>query len=249
MNRLSGKVAIVSGAANGIGKAISLRFAEEGAWVLVTDIDTQNGERTVEEIRQRGGDGAFCEVDLGDKCQIEGAVASVAERFGKLDILCNNAAYIGTWHNVVDATDEEWEGCLNTTLLGTQRFTKAAMPLLIAAKKGSIIITSSIQGMVACPNSASYATAKAGLIGFARSAACDFGPQNVRVNVLSPGPIRVHYSPNPGEPGYDYQVRNTFLGRQGETVEVANAALFLASDESSYITGAVIPVDGGWTAM
>jgi NAD(P)-dependent dehydrogenase (short-subunit alcohol dehydrogenase family) len=249
MKRLSGKVAIVSGAANGIGKAISLRFAEEGAWVLVTDIDTENGERTVEEIRQRGGDGAFFELNLGDKSQIEGAVASVAERFGKLDILCNNAAYIGTWHNVVDATDEEWEGCLNTTLLGTQRFTKAAMPWLIAAKKASVIITSSIQGMVACPNSASYTTAKAGLIGFARSAACDFGPQNVRVNVLSPGPIRVHYSPNPGQPGYEYQVRNTFLGRQGEAVEVANAALFLASDESSYITGAVIPVDGGWTAM
>ena len=103
--------------------------------------------------------------------------------------------------------------------------------------------------MVACPNSASYTTAKAGLIGFARSAACDFGKHNVRVNVISPGPIRVHYSPKPGEPGYDYQVNNTFLGRQGETIEVANAALFLASDESSYVTGAVIPVDGGWTAM
>ena len=188
-------------------------------------------------------------MDLGDKEQIEQAVAGVAERFGRVDVLCNNAAYIGTWHNVVDATEEEWAGCLNTTLLGTQRFTKAVLPLMIAAKGGSVVITSSIQGMVACPNSVSYSTAKAGLLGFARSAACDFGKHNVRVNVLSPGPIRVHYSPKPGEPGYDYQVRNTFLGRQGETAEVANAALFLASDESSYITGAVIPVDGGWTAM
>jgi NAD(P)-dependent dehydrogenase (short-subunit alcohol dehydrogenase family) len=249
MKRLLGKVAIVSGAANGIGKAISQRFADEGAWVLVTDIDTQRGQQTVDEICQRGGDGAFAEVDLGNKQQIEAAVAHVAKRFGRLDILCNNAAYIGTWHNVIDATDAEWEGCLNTTLLGTQRFTRAALPLMIGAKGGSVIITSSIQGMVACPNSASYTTAKAGLIGFARSAACDFGKHNVRVNVISPGPIRVHYSPKPGEPGYDYQVKNTFLGRQGETLEVANAALFLASDESSYITGAVIPVDGGWTAM
>ena len=249
MKRLSGKVAIVSGAANGIGKAISQRFAAEGAWVLVTDIDRAGGERAVEEIRAQGGDGAFAEVDLGDKQHIERAVAGVAERFGRVDVLCNNAAYIGTWHDVVDATEEEWAGCLNTTLLGTQRFTKAVLPLMIAAKGGSVVITSSIQGMVACPNSVSYSTAKAGLLGFARSAACDFGRHNVRVNVLSPGPIRVHYSPKPGDPGYDYQVRNTFLGRQGETAEVASAALFLASDESSYITGAVIPVDGGWTAM
>jgi NAD(P)-dependent dehydrogenase (short-subunit alcohol dehydrogenase family) len=249
MERMSGKVAIVSGAANGIGKAISQRFAEEGAWVLVTDVDATRGRQAAEEIRRQGGDGEFLEVDLGNKQQIDAAVAHVARRFGRLDVLCNNAAYIGKWHSVLNATDEEWEGCLNSTLLGTQRFTKAALPLLIESKRGSVIITSSIQGMVACPNSASYTTAKAGLIGFARSAACDFGKQNVRVNVISPGPIRVHYSPKPGEPGYDYQVKNTFLGRQGETAEVANAALFLGSDESSYITGAVLPVDGGWTAM
>jgi NAD(P)-dependent dehydrogenase (short-subunit alcohol dehydrogenase family) len=249
MERMSGKVAIVSGAANGIGKAISQRFAEEGAWVLVTDVDATGGRQAAEEIRRQGGDGEFLEVDLGNKQQIDAAVAHVARRFGRLDVLCNNAAYIGKWHSVLNATDEEWEGCLNSTLLGTQRFTKAALPLLIESKRGSVIITSSIQGMVACPNSASYTTAKAGLIGFARSAACDFGKQNVRVNVISPGPIRVHYSPKPGEPGYDYQVKNTFLGRQGETAEVANAALFLGSDESSYITGAVLPVDGGWTAM
>jgi NAD(P)-dependent dehydrogenase (short-subunit alcohol dehydrogenase family) len=120
---------------------------------------------------------------------------------------------------------------------------------MIRQKRGSIIVTSSIQGMVACPNSVSYTTVKAGLIGFARSAACDYGKHNVRVNVLSPGPIRVAYSPKAGEEGYKYQIQNTFLGRQGEPVEVASAALFLASDESSYVTGAVLPVDGGWTAM
>jgi NAD(P)-dependent dehydrogenase (short-subunit alcohol dehydrogenase family) len=249
MNRLTGKVAIVSGAANGIGRAISQRFAAEGAWVLVTDIDLQRGKETVDEIRSAGGDGVFLKVDLGDKGQIESAAALVGQRFGRIDVLCNNAAYIGTWHNVIDATDAEWDGCLNTTLLGTQRFTQAALPWMIKAKGGSILITSSIMGMVACPNSVSYTTVKAGLIGFGRSAACDFGKHNIRVNVISPGAIRVGYSPKPDEPGYDYQVNNTFLGRQGETSEVANLALFLASDESSYITGANIPVDGGWTAM
>lgn len=249
MKRLENKIAIVSGAANGIGKAMSERFAQEGAWVLVTDIDAAGGQRTVDEICSTGGQAEFCRVDIGVREEIEAAVARVADRFGRLDVLCNNAAYIGKWHDVLNATDEEWSGCLNATLLGTQRFTRAAIPLMIAAKGGSIIITSSIQGMVACPNSASYSTVKSGLFGFARSVACDYGKHNIRANAISPGPIRVKYSPNPGDPGYDYQVKNTFLGRQGETAEVASVALFLASDESSYVTGAVIPVDGGWTAM
>jgi NAD(P)-dependent dehydrogenase (short-subunit alcohol dehydrogenase family) len=247
--RLQDKIAVVSGASNGIGQAISRRFAEEGAWVLVTDIDEEGGHRTVSNIHDAGGKAQFARVDIGDHDAINHAVKSVADQFGRIDILVNNAAFIGSWHNVLDATDEEWDGCLRTTLLGTQRFTRAALPWMMSQKRGSIIITSSIQGMVACPDSVSYTTAKAGLIGFARSAACDFGKHNIRVNVISPGPIRVHYSPNPGEPGHDYQINNTFLRRQGECREVANAALFFASDESSYVTGAVLPVDGGWTAM
>jgi NAD(P)-dependent dehydrogenase (short-subunit alcohol dehydrogenase family) len=247
--RLKDKVAIVTGAANGIGRAISQRFAEEGAFVLVTDIDESAGGQTVDEIRSAGGRAQFGRVDVGSREDIEWAVATVSERFGRIDVLINNAAFIGTWNNVLDATEEEWAGCLNTTLLGTQRFTRAVLPWMIPQNRGSIVLTSSIQGVVACPNSASYTTAKAGLIGFARSAACDFGKHNIRVNVLTPGPIRVRYSPKQGEPAYDYQINNTFLRRQGECREVANAALFLASDESSYVTGAVIPVDGGWTAM
>jgi NAD(P)-dependent dehydrogenase (short-subunit alcohol dehydrogenase family) len=133
--------------------------------------------------------------------------------------------------------------------MGTQNLTRAVLPWMIRQKRGSILITSSIQGMVACPNSISYSTVKAGLIGFARSAACDYGKYNIRVNALCPGPIRVGYSPPPGSPGHTYQISNTFLGRVGEPREIGMAALFLASDESSFITGAVLPVDGGWTAM
>ena len=247
--RLKDKVVIVSGAAHGIGQAISRRFAEEGAWVLVTDIDEEGGLRTVADIRACGGLAEFRRVDIGSGAEMESAVASVAGQFGRVDVLINNAAFIGTWHDVLESTDEEWEGCLNSTLLGTQRFTRAVLPWMIRQQRGSIVITSSIQGMVACPNSVSYTTAKAGLIGFARSAACDYGKHNIRVNVLSPGPIRVRYSPRAGEAGYDFQINNTFLRRQGECCEVANAALFLASEESSYVTGAVLPVDGGWTAM
>lgn len=247
--RLKDRVAIISGAGNGIGKAISERFAEEGAWVLVTDIDRDAGERTVAQIRGAGGRAEFTRVDIGRLDEIERAVRTAADAFGRIDILCNNAAFIGQWHDVLDATDEEWTGCLQSTLLGTQRFTKAALPWMIPQKRGSIIITSSIQGMVACPKSVSYSTVKAGLIGFTKSVACDYGKYGIRANVLSPGPIRVRYSPLPGDPAHTYQMNNTFLRRQGEPREVANAALFLASDESSYVTGAVLPVDGGWTAM
>jgi NAD(P)-dependent dehydrogenase (short-subunit alcohol dehydrogenase family) len=249
MKRLENKIAIVTGAASGIGRAISERFCEEGAWVLVTDIDQKAAEKTAAGIRGKKGKAEAMRLDIGSRKDINAAARRVIKKFGRVDILCNNAAYIGQWHNVVEGTEQEWEGCLLATLLGTQRLTQAVLPSMLSQRRGSIIITSSIQGLVACPNSASYSTAKAGLIGYARSAACDYGKHNIRVNVIAPGPIQVGYSPRKGEPGHAYQVNNTFLRRVGQPREVAEAALFLASDESSFITGAVLPVDGGWTAM
>ncbi|MDB6026642.1 MAG: putative short chain dehydrogenase [Verrucomicrobiales bacterium] len=249
MKRLENKIAIVSGAANGIGRAVAEVFAEEGAWVLVTDMDGATAEKVAAEICSKGGKAASARVDIRNAEEIQNAVKIVSDQFGRVDVLVNNAAYIGQWHDVLNATDEEWSGCLQGTLLGTQRFTKSVLPWMIPQNRGSIIITSSIQGLVACPNSVSYTTVKAGLIGFARSAACDYGKNNIRVNVIAPGPIRVGYSPKPGEPGHTYQIKNTFLGRTGETRDVGYAALFLASEESSFITGTVLPVDGGWTAM
>jgi NAD(P)-dependent dehydrogenase (short-subunit alcohol dehydrogenase family) len=249
MKRLENKIAIVSGAANGIGRAISEIFAEEGAWVLVTDMDGSGAESVAAEIRDKGGKAESDRVDIRNSEEIIQAVKFVSDKFGRIDILVNNAAYIGQWHDVLDATEEEWAGCLQGTMLGTQNFTKAVLPWMIPNKRGSIIVTSSIQGMVACANSVSYTTVKAGLIGFAQSAACDYGKHNVRVNVIAPGPIKVGYSPQPGHPAHTYQINNTFLGRVGQPREVANAALFLASDDSSYVTGAILPVDGGWTAM
>lgn len=249
MKQLKDRVAIVSGGGRGIGRAVCEVFAEAGAWVLVTDIDAEAAQEAAAQIRDAGGAAEAARVDIGRREEIDAAVKTVADRFGRIDVLCNNAAYMGEWHDVLNATDEEWAGCLQTTLLGTHHFTRAVLPWMIPQRWGSIILVSSVQGLVACAASASYSTAKAGLNGFARSAACDYGRHNVRVNVIAPGAIRVGYSPQPGDPAHDYQVRNTFLGRVGLPREVANAALFLASDASSYVTGVTIPVDGGWTAM
>jgi 3-oxoacyl-[acyl-carrier protein] reductase len=249
MNRLENKIVIVSGAASGIGRAIAETFASEGAWLLVTDIDGEGAANVARQIVANGGQADSARVDIRLPSEIERAIKFVTDKFARVDVLVNNAAYIGQWHEVINATEEEWSGCLQGTILGTQHFTRGVLPWMTRQKSGSIIITSSIQGMVACPNSISYTTVKAGLIGFARSAACDYGKYNVRVNVIAPGPIRVGYSPKPGEPGHTYQINNTFLHRTGEPKEVASAALFLACDESSYVTGAVLPVDGGWTAM
>ena len=120
MDRLKNKIAIISGAGNGIGRGISEVFAEEKAWVLVTDIDEKAAAMTADEIRKKGGQAESCRVDIGKRDEIERAVKMVSDKFGRIDVLCNNAAYIGKWHDVLNATDEEWHGCLHATLLGTQ---------------------------------------------------------------------------------------------------------------------------------
>ena len=250
MDRLKDKISIVTGAANGIGKAIAEAFADEGAWVLLADLDEQAGEETTEHIRQRGGNAVFFPCDIGDPDQVAKCVHQATVEAGRIDILCNNAAYISMpWHNVMEAPPEEWERNCSITLMGTANFIKATLPWMLPQQSGSIVNISSIQGIAAARQSAAYTTVKHGLIGLTRSVAYDFGPQNIRCNALCPGPITVRYSPAPGTDFHKLQISKTMLGRVGDAREVAMAAVFLASDEASYVTGAVLPVDGGWSAI
>jgi NAD(P)-dependent dehydrogenase (short-subunit alcohol dehydrogenase family) len=168
---------------------------------------------------------------------------------GRVDVLCNNAAYVGPGHALALATEEEWERCYRISLLGTQRFIAAALPYMVRQQNGSIINIASVQGLVAGRDSAAYTSIKHAIIGLTRSVAYDYGAQNVRVNAICPGAIQTRISPKPGDELYQRQIDKTFLGRTGTPREVAHAALFLASDAASYVTGAAIPVDGGWTAM
>ncbi|HEY7210696.1 MAG TPA: glucose 1-dehydrogenase [Bryobacteraceae bacterium] len=248
MNRLHDKVAIVTGAANGIGRAIAELFAEEGAFVLATDIEVASGEEAVAAIRAGGGDARFCKADVTQHAEASAAVQLAAAHSGRIDILCNNAAYLGQFHAVLESTDAEWERCWQTSVLGTHYFTRGVLPYMLAQKSGSIVNIVSIQAMAGCMTSVAYTSAKAALLGYTLSAAYDYGPHNIRVNSLCPGPIQTRISPPAGDPHYRWQCEQTMLARVGYPKEVAYAALFLASDEASYITGATLPVDGGWTA-
>jgi NAD(P)-dependent dehydrogenase (short-subunit alcohol dehydrogenase family) len=250
MMRLAGKIAIVTGAAHGIGKAIAELFAEEGAWVLVADIDDAAGEATAAAICGRGGQAVFQHVDVANETDVAAAVRKAADRAGGvIDVLCNNASYLSQWQDVVQAPQDQWQRCYETTLLGSAHFLREVLPRMAARRSGSIVNIASIQGIVGGRDSAAYTSMKHALIGLTRSAACDYAPHNIRVNAICPGAIATRISPPQGTELYQRQLSKTPLGRVGQPREVAAAALFLASDESSYITGAVLPVDGGWTAI
>lgn len=248
--RLKNKTAVVTGGAHGIGRAIAELFAAEGAAVFIADLDKVAGEEAATSISKAGAKATFVHCDVSFSEQVSHFVKAAVDANGRIDILCNNAAYLSNqWHNSGDAPDDEWEKCFRVSLMGTQYFTREVLPFMIRGKAGSIINISSVQGLVAGHNSAAYTTTKHALIGFTRSVACDYGPHNVRCNAICPGAITTRISPPPGSEFHQRQISKTLLGRIGHPREVATAALFLASDESSYITGAILTVDGGWTAM
>lgn len=249
MDRIKDKVAIVTGGANGIGKVISELFAEEGAWVLVVDIAEQAGKDAVAALRAKGGRVDFCRADVSNEEDVKRSVAMAAAHAGRIDILCNNAAYLSAdFHAALESTDEEWRNCINVALLGTHYFTKAVLPYMIAQKQGSIVNIASIQAMEGMMTLAAYTATKAALLGYTMSVCYDYGPQNIRINSLCPGPIQTRTSDDPKHPHRLWQCDQTPLGRVGNPKEVAWAALFLASDEASFVTGVTLPVDGGWTA-
>jgi NAD(P)-dependent dehydrogenase (short-subunit alcohol dehydrogenase family) len=248
--RLRNKIAIVTGAGHGIGRSIAELYAAEGATVFMCSMNQEAGEGAAAEFRKAGGDVTFIQCDVSQPDQVARVVKTAAERNGRIDVLCNNAAYLAsTWHSSGDAPDDEWEKCFRVSLMGTQWFTKGVLPYMIQQKSGSIINIGSIQSLAAARNSAAYSTIKTALVGLTRSVAYDYGPHNIRANVICAGAIKTRISPEPGSEVHQRQISKTFLGRVGQPQEVAWAAVFLASDESAYITGIALPVDGGWSAM
>lgn len=249
MDRLKDKVAIVTGGANGIGKAICELFAQEGAWVQVVDIENDAGLNVVKTIQADGGKAQFCRANVSNQEEVRAAVAHAAACNGRIDVLCNNAAYLSPdFHAALESTEDEWRNCIDVALLGTHYFTKAVLPFMLDQKQGSIVNVVSIQAMEGMMSSVAYTATKAALLGYTMSVGYDYGLHNIRINSLCPGPIETRISANANDPHHRWQCDQTTLGRVGKPKEVAWAALFLASDESSFVTGATLPVDGGWTS-
>ena len=249
--RLSGKVALITGAAQGIGKGTALLFAREGARVAVVDIDAERGEQSVAEIRAQGDDSVFLRRDVGDEADVKLMIAETVERYGRLDVLFNNA-YWTKYGNVVELEAADWDRSLNVMLKAVYLGCKYAIPEMVRNGGGSIISTSSVHGLIAASNSAAYEAAKAGVINLMREVAVSFGHQGVRANAICPGWIitergeqRVREHPEALE-----RARRLYpVGRPGRPIDIAYAALYLASDEASFVTGHALVVDGGLTCQ
>lgn len=249
--RLKGRTAIVTGSSRGIGKAIALRFAEEGANVVVNHLAGEaEGEKTLAEIRAKGVEAIRVEADIGKSDDVRRLVGTALEKFGALDILVNNAG-MGLTKPFATIQEHEWERLMAVHLNGVFLATQLAGEAMRKRKSGSIINIASVAGKVALPLRVLYSTVEGGKIMFTSSLACEWAPWGIRVNAIAPGTILTDLVRRNFELGLldgASVLQRTPLGRFGETNEIASVAAFLASDESSYLTGQTICVDGGWTS-
>lgn len=247
--RLQGKIAFVSGGGSGIGAATAERFAQEGATVVICGRRKQPLDEIVARIKAGGGSAEAIVADVGNEAQFVGALEQTAKKHGSLDILVNNAmAY--TWGGIDGMTTADWHANFTTSVDGTFWGTRTALKLM-GGKGGSIVNISSICGTLGTPYMSGYSAAKAAIINFSRAAAAEGAAAGIRVNVVIPAVVET-----PATAGMlaDEASRKTTeklipMGRVGQSGELANAVLFLASDEASYVTGAALPVDGGRSAV
>ncbi|MEB5967295.1 MULTISPECIES: SDR family NAD(P)-dependent oxidoreductase [Comamonas] len=247
--RLQGKIAFVSGGGSGIGAATAERFAQEGATVVICGRRKEPLDEVVARILAGGGRAEAIVADVGNEAQFVGALEQTAQKHGSLDILVNNAmAY--TWGGIDGMTTADWHANFTTSVDGTFWGTRTALKLM-GAKGGSIVNISSICGTLGTPYMSGYSAAKAAIINFSRAAAAEGAPSGIRVNVVIPAVVETPSTA--GMLADDASRKNTEklipMGRVGQSGELANAVLFLASDEASYVTGAALPVDGGRSAV
>ena len=253
MGKLAGKVAIVTGAASGIGEATALLFADEGASVVVADRDEARGEQVVEAIRGRGAQALFAKTDVSKPEDVQAMIRAAVETYGRLDVIFNNAGIEGEMNKpTADCTLENWHRVIEINLTGVFLGMKYAIPEMLKTGGGSIINNASVAGLVGFAGIPAYCAAKGGVIQLTKCAAMEYAKQGIRVNVICPGVI---WTPmvERATGGHAPKAEAAFkamepVGRFGTAEEIARMALFLASDDSSFCTGAPFIVDGGFVA-
>jgi glucose 1-dehydrogenase len=259
--RLRGRTAIVTGAASGIGRAIACRLADEGASLVVSDVRTApiwdgvSTEPTAEVIVSAGGTAVFHRADVSDPGDVDALVRRAVDEFGRLDIMVNNAGLVGS-HNILETSEEEWDRVMNVNLRGQFLCCKAAIQQMSQQEpslevRGRVINIASQQGFIGPPDYFAYAVSKGGVVQMTRQLSTDYAKSGILVNGIAPG--RIITGTHPGEidmtdPVLVYSRARTPYGRLGRADDVAGAALFLASDDCTFISGHTLPVDGGWLA-
>lgn len=251
MGKLEGKVAIVTGGASGIGRATALLFAGEGAKVVVADWNEDGAQTVASEITQAGGDAIAVRVDVSQAEQVEAMVKRAVQSFGKLDVIFNNAGIEGEQAPTADCTLENWQRVIGVNLTGTFLGMKYAIPAMLETGGGAIVNNASVAGLVGFPGIPAYCASKGGVVIMTKTTALEYAKQGIRANVICPGVIwtpMVERFTSVSEEARAALEAAEPIGRFGKPEEVARLALFLASDDSSFCTGAAFTVDGGMTA-
>ncbi|MBS0271925.1 MAG: glucose 1-dehydrogenase [Proteobacteria bacterium] len=250
MGKLAGKVALITGAAKGMGYTEALLFAQEGASVIATDRDTAAGEKVVQEIHQQGGKAFFLEHNVSEEEGWKNVIEKTLQAYGKIDILVNNGGIL-LQKSLENTTSQEWDQVFDVNAKGVFLGCKHIAPAMRKSGGGSIINISSIYGLIGGPNAAALAASKGAVRLLTKAAAVDYAKDNIRVNSVHPGlietPLTSEIMKDPTQK--DWFISKTLLKRAGQPIEVAKAVLFLASDDASYITGSELVVDGGITAQ
>lgn len=243
---LNGQVALITGGTAGIGKAIAITFAKQGATVIVCGTNEERGQQVIEEIRQLGttNQSLFMPLNVTDKQQVQETVQQVLKTFGKVDILVNNAG-ITRDQLLMKMTEEEWDAVMDTNVKGVFHLCHALVRSMLKAKKGKIINISSVIGLTGNIGQVNYAASKAAIMGFTKALAKELGSRHINVNCIAPGFIETKMIEGLSPEYKQELLKGIPLGCMGKPEDIANAALFLASSLSDYITGQVIPVDGG----